>query len=184
LTSEEKRVYLETVEETASNMVPEAKADVWILHDPQLLPLVAFVDGLAPKISFWVCHIDLSHPNKDVLAELMPLTAPYNGLVFSSASYVPADLNGIPVSIIPPTIDPLVPKNISMDIKEAQGIMERLGLDTSRPVVTQVSRFDLWKDPIGVIEAYRMAKQEVPDLQLVLMGVIEAQDDPEAKLVL
>ena len=83
-----------------------------------------------------------------------------------------------------PAIDPLTVKNQPLPKSEANEILTGLSIDPERPLISQVARFDPWKDPLGVIDAYRMAKQEIPDLQLALVGVIEAQDDPEAEVVL
>jgi trehalose synthase len=85
----------------------------------------------------------------------------------------------VPVIIAPPAIDPLSVKNIPMDLPQAQKVVRSMGIDTERPLITQVSRFDLWKDPWGVIDAYRIAKDSVPGLQLALLGLSQATDDPE-----
>ena len=94
------------------------------------------------------------------------------------AEFVPADLPTPVVEIIPPAIDPRNPKNLGLPEATARQVLEWIGVRTDRPLVTQVSRFDPWKDPLGVIEACRLARQEVPDLQLALVGSM-ATDDPE-----
>ena len=93
-------------------------------------------------------------------------------------------LNGTPVHIAPPAIDPLTGKNQPLSSTEAWDIVSAMGIDRTRPLITQVSRFDLWKDPWGVIDAYRMARRSVPGLQLALLGLSQATDDPEAAEVL
>ena len=93
--------------------------------------------------------------------------------------YVPAGLNGHSgINIVPPAIDPLSPKNMALSADDASYVCEQFGIDVDRPLLTQVSRFDPWKDPMGVIDAYRIATKEVPELQLALVGSM-ATDDPE-----
>jgi trehalose synthase len=92
-------------------------------------------------------------------------------------SYVPSGMNGN-VNIVPPAIDPLAPKNMALSHEDAVFVCRQFGIDTDRPLITQVSRFDPWKDPIGVIDAFRVAKEQRPDAQLALVGSM-ASDDPE-----
>jgi trehalose synthase len=106
----------------------------------------------------------------------------YDAAVFSLPGYVPSGLTS-PAGIIAPGIDPLNAKNRPLDALEAQRVIEGFGIDASRPLVTQVSRFDPWKDPIGVLEAWRLARKDIPDLQLALVGST-ADDDPESVRVL
>ena len=101
----------------------------------------------------------------------------YDASIFTMKDYIFKGMDE-DIFIIPPAIDPLSEKNRVMEIGEAKKIIEGFGVDTSRPIVTQVSRFDPWKDPIGVVEAYKLAKKEIPDLQLVYMAGM-ASDDPE-----
>ena len=94
-------------------------------------------------------------------------------------------MNGSPpIYITPPAIDPLSVKNVPLDMAEASRIVTAMGIDPTRPLITQVSRFDYWKDPWGVIDAYRLARQDIPGLQLALLGLSQASDDPEALEVL
>jgi trehalose synthase len=155
-------------------------ADVWFVHDPQLLPLARLLPKKEGEIWIWICHIDLTTPNQSVLDALMPLTQDYDQLIFSQSAYVPKNLGDkVPVLIAPPAIDPLTIKNTPMDLPQAEKIVSAMGIDTARPLVTQVSRFDLWKDPWGVIDAFRIARESVPGLQLALLGLSQATDDPE-----
>jgi trehalose synthase len=150
--------------------------DVCIVHDPQ--PAGLF--GLVPeKAGAWVwrCHIDLSTPNGETIDHLLPSIAHYPATVFHMQQYVPDGLNGS-VNIVPPAIDPLAPKNMAFSPEDAIYIAEQFGVDVDRPLMCQVSRFDPWKDPIGVIDAYRIVKQDIPDVQLALVGSM-ASDDPE-----
>jgi len=160
------------------------EADIWFMHDPQLLPLAGMLRGNRGGVWNWVCHIDLTAPNASVLETLLPLTQDYDRLVFSLDSYVPRELAGTKrVRIAPPAIDPVSDKNTAMEEPEAFKIVSAMGIDTARPLIAQVSRFDLWKDPCGVIDAFRMARKDVPGLQLALLGLSEAIDDPESQEV-
>jgi trehalose synthase len=151
--------------------------DFVIVHDPQPAAMVDhFPDSAAHWI--WRCHIDLSVPNRDVLDFLLPSIGRYDAAIFHRREYVP---DGAPLPdcfIWPPAIDPLTPKNMALSAEDAAYIVDQFGIDVERPLLTQVSRFDPWKDPLGVIDAYRGVKQEVPEVQLALVGSM-AHDDPE-----
>jgi trehalose synthase len=182
LSAEELDVYFQSIQAVADDIQSRAlNADVWFLHDPQLLPLAGMLPKADGQTRLWVCHIDLTEPNPSAAEVLFPLTRHYDGLIFSLDSYVPRGLNGdLPVSIVPPAIDPLTEKNVPLAEQQAREVVASMGIDANRPLVTQVSRFDLWKDPWGVIDAYRIARQEIPGLQLALLGLSQAADDPEA----
>jgi trehalose synthase len=126
----------------------------------------------------WRCHIDLSTPNPVTLGRLEPLITAYDASVWHMEQYVPADLDGGIRKIYPPAIDPLSPKNMALSPDDAAFVCEQFGIDIDRPLICQVSRFDPWKDPIGVIDAYRTVRESVPDSQLALVGSM-ATDDPE-----
>lgn len=158
-------------------------ADIWILHDPQLLPFLSLVPAGKRPLSIWVCHIDLSNPNKEMLKSVLPFIRLADALIFSMADYVPDSLGDQPVHIIPPAIDPLSVKNQPMNLDSAKRLLHKKGIDPDRPLVTQVSRFDPWKDPWGVIDAYKLAKQSASDLQLAYLGASHASDDPEGKSI-
>jgi trehalose synthase len=151
--------------------------DVVIIHDPQPAGVRA---GALEKAKHWVwrCHIDLSAPNRSTLERLLPLIRDYDATVWHLPQYVPADLDGGDVRIVPPAIDPLSPKNMALSPDDAAFVCDQFGIDTERPLICQVSRFDPWKDPIGVIDAYRAVTEEVPEAQLALVGSM-ATDDPE-----
>jgi trehalose synthase len=189
LTEQELEVYHDNIRRVAKAMSHDSvSADVWFLHDPQLLPLAGLLrrnSSADAKAWFWICHIDLTRPNQNALGSLLPLHSDYDHLIFSVEEYVPRSIvNGKPVYIAPPAIDPLTGKNQPLSETDAWNIVSAMGIDRNRPLITQVSRFDLWKDPWGVIDAYRMARQSVPDLQLALLGLSQATDDPEAQEVL
>ena len=189
LTDLELEVYHDNIRRVAKTMSHDSvSADVWFMHDPQLLPLAGLLrnNGSADALAwFWICHIDLTRPNTNALESLLPMHADYDDLIFSLEDYVPREmLNGTPVHIAPPAIDPLTDKNQALSETEAWDIVSAMGIDRTRPLITQVSRFDLWKDPWGVIDAYRLARQSVPGLQLAMLGLSQASDDPEAAEVL
>jgi trehalose synthase len=137
-------------------------------------------DHVGPGDTRWIwrCHIDLSTPNEDVLAFLLPSLCRYDAAVFHRREYVPRS-GALPlVAIWPPAIDPLAPKNMALSTEDASYIVDQFGIDVGRPLLTQVSRFDPWKDPLGVIDAYRVLKEAYEDVQLALVGSM-AHDDPE-----
>jgi len=150
--------------------------DVVIVHDPQPAALASLVGGKS-RHWVWRCHIDLSTPNESTLDRLLPYLEPYPAAVFHMPQYVPTGMNGR-AHIIPPAIDPLAPKNMAFSPEDAVYICDQFGIDVDRPLLCQVSRFDPWKDPLGVIDAYRIVKEQMPDIQLALVGSM-ATDDPE-----
>jgi trehalose synthase len=155
----------------------EGDWDVIIIHDPQPAGIRSVVAERA-KNWIWRCHIDLSTPNPGTLDRLLPLIHGYDASVWHREQYVPPGLDGGVVRICPPAIDPLSPKNMALSPEDAAFVCEQFGIDTDRPLICQVSRFDPWKDPMGVIDAYRMVRESIPDAQLALVGSM-ATDDPE-----
>ncbi len=149
-----------------------------IVHDPQP---VGMRHNAADHAKNWVwrCHIDLSEPNPEPIARLLPLISEYDITVWHMEQYVPKGLDGHGgVRIVPPAIDPLSPKNMALSPDDAAFVCNQFGIDVDRPLMCQVSRFDPWKDPIGVIDAYRRVTKEIPEVQLALVGSM-ATDDPE-----
>jgi trehalose synthase len=159
----------------------EGEWDTVIVHDPQPIGLRR---GARERSRSWVwrCHIDLSTPNPAPIARLLPLIEEYDATVWHMPAYVPdgIDHGRDGVNIIPPAIDPLSPKNMAFSPEDAAFVCRQLGVDPDRPLLTQVSRFDPWKDPIGVIDAYREVTKEVPEAQLAMVGSM-ATDDPEGR---
>jgi trehalose synthase len=150
--------------------------DVCIVHDPQPAALYKLVPDKA-RGWVWRCHIDVSTPNPATIERLLPYIESYPQTLFHVADYVPEGMNGN-VNIVPPAIDPLTPKNMALSLEDSVYVCKQFGIDTERPMICQVSRFDPWKDPLGVIDAYRLVKAERPDVQLALVGSM-ASDDPE-----
>lgn len=155
----------------------EGEWDYVVVHDPQPL---AVIEHARRAGRHWInrMHIDLSTPNREVLDFLARWFDLYDAMVFHRRQYVPT-WNGIPPAYIwPPAIDPLAPKNMALSPEDAAYIVEQFGIDVDRPLLTQVSRFDPWKDPLGVIEAWRLVRRRHPEVQLALVGSM-AHDDPE-----
>jgi trehalose synthase len=151
--------------------------DFVFVHDPQPVGIIDHLGGGAAKWA-WRGHIDFSTPNDEVLDFLLPSIRRYDAAIFHLAQYVPKR-EGLPPCVIwPPAIDPLAPKNMALSAEDAAYIVDQFGIDIGRPLLTQVSRFDPWKDPLGVIDAYRLVKEEVAGVQLALVGSM-AHDDPE-----
>lgn len=176
LTDQAKRAYLEVNHLNAQAFA--GQYDFVVVHDPQPAAIRHFLDRRLSRHWIWRSHIDTSRPNPVVLEFLRPYVEEYDAAIFTLAKYVPEQVHFPRLFFVQPAIDPLSPKNQDMTIELARHIIARYGIDTNRPLITQVSRFDPWKDPLGVIDAYRMVKVEVPNVQLALVGVM-ATDDPE-----
>lgn len=157
----------------------EGEYDFVVVHDPQPAALPHYRERKGSKRWLWRCHIDSSHAQPDAWAFLKPFLEQYDAGIFTLPEYAPHDLRLPRLAFITPAIDPLSAKNRPLGLDERQRILGRLRVDTSRPLLLQVSRFDPWKDPLGVIDAYRMIKTELPSVQLVLAGSM-ATDDPES----
>ncbi|HYM15682.1 MAG TPA: glycosyltransferase [Dehalococcoidia bacterium] len=155
--------------------------DYVVIHDPQPAAIPSFIEertGRRDGKWIWRCHIDLTDAQAQVWDILRPHVERYDGAIFTLPAYVKDDLRGPEVFCVPPAIDPLSPKNVDLPPGTVDEILSRYGVDPGRPMVTQISRFDPWKDPLGVIDVYRTAKREFPDLQLVMIASM-ASDDPE-----
>lgn len=155
------------------------EADIVVIHDPQPAPLLELCTRRRGRW-IWRCHIDASHPSRSVWKGLKPFVEKYDASIFSMCQF--AQLLPHPQYLIAPSIDPLSEKNIDLDDHELDTVREQFDLNPAVPVLVQISRFDRFKDPVGVIEAYRMVKKMTP-VQLVLAGG-GATDDPEGKEVL
>jgi trehalose synthase len=176
LTPEEQEIFRRYNEQNAGEFAAD-EYDYVIIHDPQPIAMnEAFPTRTAKGI--WRGHIDFSTPNPDVMDVLLPSLRQYDDAIFHMREYVP-NADDLPEVVIwPPAIDPLMPKNMALSPEDAAYILDQFGIDVERPLLTQVSRFDPWKDPVGVIDAYRLVKQQLPDVQLALVGSM-AHDDPE-----
>lgn len=170
-------LFLATNKENRQHM--QFDEDYVVIHDPQPIALVEARDGSKGRW-IWRCHIDLSHPSREVWDFLRPFVERYDSSVFSS----PAFTQGlkIPQYLVSPTIDPLADKNRELEPEFIREVLDRFRIDPKRPILTQISRFDRLKDPVGVIQAYKMVSKHI-DCQLVLAGG-GATDDPEGAAVL
>jgi len=148
--------------------------DCIIIHDPQPLPLIKFYKKRQPWI--WRCHVDLSHPNDQLWDFLTTFILKYDVVILSNENYKKRDLP-VEQRIIYPAIDPLSSKNMEISEKDVSKYLKKFGVHTDKPLITQISRFDKWKDPGGVIRVFKLVKKKV-DCRLVLCGNI-ATDDPE-----
>ncbi|MGO8951676.1 MAG: glycosyltransferase [Ktedonobacterales bacterium] len=151
--------------------------DFVVVHDPQPVPLRT----LRPHDSgtwIWRCHIDLTAANPVIWDYFRPFIQVYDAAVFSMPAFARADLLISHKAIIPPAIDPLSPKNAPQGELESYRLIQRSGVDPARPLLVQVSRFDPWKDPLGVVDVYRGLRRQISGIQLVLLGAL-ADDDPE-----
>lgn len=178
LTDHMERIYEDRIKENAQMLEPDA--DIIIVHDPQPIALIDFVDEKKRNSAKWIWrpHIDLTEPKPGVLEFISKYIPDYDAMVVTLPEYVKREMKSRKVFQITPTIDPLSPKNSELSVQSVTEILDRLGIDASKPTLTQVSRFDPWKDPFGVIDAYRLVKKDVPDLQLLMVGSM-ATDDPE-----
>lgn len=154
-----------------------AEWDLIVVHDPQPAGLIEWADAPATRW-IWRCHIDTSAPDRAVWRLLDPFIACYERVVFTLDAFRPADVDPARAVAIAPAIDPLAIKNTPLEASQVRRIIADTGIDPSRPLMLQVSRFDPWKDPLGVVEAWRLARGHIDGLQLALVGSM-ADDDPE-----
>jgi trehalose synthase len=170
-----KEIYEEVMLQNAARM--DLECDLVIVHDPQPLPLITNYRRQCPWV--WRCHVDLSQPNPEVWNYLKPFIEQYDAVVLSLPEYA-RELSP-PQAFIMPAIDPFAVKNAELSEREIKDRLHHYGIPDDLPIVAQISRFDRWKDPEGVIEAFQIARQAVP-ATLVLLGNI-ATDDPEGQEV-
>jgi trehalose synthase len=175
------RTYLEKVLDNA--LLLEGQYDFVVIHDPQPVAMLSFLrERLGASIAdtkwIWRCHIDLTDAQPDVWEFFRPFVELYDASVWTMPEFVPASLSMDRVHHAPPCIDPLSVKNLDLAMPFCQELARQYGVQVHRPIVCQVSRFDPWKDPVGVIEAFHLVRERHRDAQLVLAGSM-ATDDPE-----
>jgi trehalose synthase len=177
-TEEMAAIYLDRVRANAQEIADDY--DVVFVHDPQPAAILACKEAAGSRHGSWIwrCHIDVSEPNADVWEFFAQYINRYDAVVFTVREYAQPNIRGPALAFIAPSIDPLSTKNSPLGNDVVQEVLHRYGVDPSRPMITQVSRFDPWKDPVGVIDAFRLARKDVAGLQLVMVGSM-AHDDPE-----
>ena len=178
LSRRKKDIYFET-NRRFSTFTHLEKHDLVIVHDPQPLPLISFYKKTQPWI--FRCHIDISNPNKEVWEYLKGFIQKYDQFVVSLPEYKKDDLN-MPQTVIHPAIDPLTAKNKPVSETKIIKYLEKFGIDCKKPMISQVSRFDPWKDPIGVVKVFERVRKKT-SCQLILLGQF-ATDDPEGHKIL
>lgn len=175
------KIYDQTNEENARRLFDLLNdADFVFIHDPQPAALIKYFPNRKGKW-IWRCHIDISRPNRQVWKFLKQFVVQYDASIFSLVDFA----RNLPhlQYIVAPSINPLSDKNKELSKKEIEKVYDEFSLDPERPILLQVSRFDRFKDPVGVINAFRLVKKSIPSVQLVLAGG-SADDDPEGAVVL
>jgi trehalose synthase len=175
LSEKKKRIYYETNRRFST--FTHIDHDLVIVHDPQPLPLIDFYKKTQPWI--WRCHIDLSDTNQELWSYFKKFIKKYDCLIVSKEDYeknIP-----VPQAVIHPAIDPLSEKNRPLPKKFINKYLKKFGINQKLPIVAQVSRFDKWKDPVGVIKTFEMVREKI-NCQLILLGSL-ATDDPEGHIM-
>jgi trehalose synthase len=179
-TSAMEHTYLERVLDNALQL--EGEWDYVVIHDPQPAAMLEYArnQGVAHDSTKWIwrCHIDLTDANASVWNFFQPFVEQYDASVWTMPEFVPESMPRDRTVFAPPCIDPLSVKNLELPRPFVEEITRQYGIRPRDPLIVQVSRFDPWKDPIGVIEAFRIVRDEFPTAQLLLAGSM-ATDDPE-----
>jgi trehalose synthase len=177
----EKEVFLEKLRNAVCSR-EDYQADIYFIHDFQLVPLAEFFPWMRPAI--WFCHVDTAHPNPSAQQYIQQFLDPYAVACFNSQASVFKDLPPEKTQVITLGIDPFRVKNRYLPKARSMEILARCGIDTARPLITQVSRFGIWKNPWQVVDIYRLVKQQMPSVQLAMVGAMEAKDDVKAMEIL
>jgi trehalose synthase len=179
ISEEDQRVFLAKLRRTpVMSRAEENQADIYFVHDFQLAPLATLFPWMRPAI--WMCHVDTANPDPQGKAYIDQFLDAYKVCVFNTPLSVFKDLPPEKTHVITPTIDPFSEKNRFLTPAKGLQMLARCGIDTTRPLITQVSRFGNWKNPWQVIDVYRLVKQELPAVQVALVGAMEAADDIKA----
>jgi trehalose synthase len=177
----EKQVFLEKLRRQLWDE-QDYRADMYFVHDFQLVPLAQFCPWLRPAL--WFSHVDTAHPNSSAQQYIQQFLDPYAIVGFNSQTSVFKNLPPEKVQVVTLGIDPFRLKNRFLPRARGMELLTRCGIDTARPLITQVSRFGTWKNPWQVIDIYRLVKQHIPSVQLALVGALEAEDDVKAVEIL
>jgi trehalose synthase len=179
----DQKVFLEKLRRTPDlQRADHHQADIYFIHDFQLAPLATLFPWMRPAI--WMCHVDTANPDPDGKAYIDQFLDPYNVCVFDTPLSVFKTLPPEKAHIITPTIDLFAEKNRYLTPKKGLRMLAECGIDSTRPLITQISRFGNWKNPWQVIDVYRLVKQELPSVQVALVGAMEAADDIKATEIL
>ena len=178
LTDEMQAIYWKRIRSNAAGLPRDF--DFVLVHDPQPVALLGPIEEEGGRSGRWLwrCHVDLSAPFRPVWNFFQPIVDRYDAVIFTAKDFVQSDITQPVAALIPPSIDPLSLKNAEMSPATILSTAETVGVDARRTLVVQVSRFDPWKDPLGVIDAVRLVRKRVPGVQLVMIGAL-AHDDPE-----
>ncbi len=179
LTEEEKEIYLRVNEKNAKSTNVE-QYDIVVVHDPQPIPMIEYVRNGKQKW-VWRCHIDTSNANPAYWDLIFSFMKDYDATIFTMKDFIKDASKLKKVALIPPSIDPLSEKNRELSRSEIETVFQRYDTDMTRPMLVQVSRFDPWKDPLGVVDIYKRLKKDF-DIQLAMIGSM-ASDDPEGWLL-
>jgi trehalose synthase len=177
----EKQVFLEKLRHSVS-YGQAYQADMYFIHDFQLVPLAEFFPWMSPAI--WFCHVDTAHPTPSAQHYIRQFLDPYALAGFNSQASIFKDLPPEKAQVVTLGIDPFRVKNRFLPKARGMEILASCGIDTARPLITQVSRFGIWKNPWQVIDIYRLVKQQMPSVQLAMVGALEAKDDIKAQEIL
>lgn len=181
INAEDRRMYLEKLSK-ALPYRPEQSSDVYFIHDFQLAPFAQIYPWMRPAI--WFCHIDTYNPNENAKEYILNFLNEYALCCFNGSPSVFPELPVERTQIIMPAIDPFRTKNAPLSENEGHVLLRKCGIDTTRPLISQISRFGRWKNPWQAIDIYRLVKQQIPSVQLALVGALEAADDVDALTVL
>ncbi len=183
LPEEDQHVFLEKLRRTPEmRFAAGNEADLYFVHDFQLAPLAQIFPWM--RSALWMCHVDTAHPDSHAKAYIEQFLHAYKVCVFNTRQSVFKDLSPEKTQVITPTIDPFSEKNRFLPPDEGMKALAGCGIDTARPLITQVSRFGNWKNPWQVIDDYRLVKQQLPSVQVALVGAMEASDDIKAMEIL
>lgn len=183
LSQDEQHRLLETLlRAPVMRQIEQERADVYFVHDFQLAPLAALFPWMRPAL--WMCHVDTAHPDPHGQAYIAQFLDAYRLCVFNTPMSIFQGLRPEKAQVITPTIDPFSAKNQPLSQEEGVAMLARCGIDPRRPLLTQVSRFSDWKNPWQVLEVYRLVKQQLPSVQVALVGALEAADDVKAVEIL
>jgi len=166
-----------------SSYINAAKWDYIIIHDPQPAAVLSYCAEHSHAKWVWRCHIDSRHATPNFIEHFKAYLKYYDGLIYTLKKYMIPGLIQPKLAIIPVAIDPLAVNNLTLDEETVKRLVAGFKIDINKPLVVQVSRFDPWKDPLGVVEAWQKAKKVIPELQLALVGQASI-DDPESVVIL